>query len=125
MAALDHIEFLEDGEEDRVVLLVRCGGGHGKCGKVRAAILEDLSVRDADTYCHRLDEDLGRDWPTIVARSKQARVAWQRARRSGRPFNPPSLTVQPAPRHARENPTLRDLRDGIAHRIDTWNPAGE
>jgi hypothetical protein len=118
MAVLDHVEFFDDGEEDRVVLLVRCGGDHGKCGKVRAAILDDLSVRYADRHCHRLDEDLGRDWHTIVVRSKQARLAWQHARRSGRQFNPPSFTVQPAARYARENQTVRDLRDGIAHRLE-------
>jgi hypothetical protein len=125
MALLDRIEFFEDGEEDRVVLLVRCGGGHGKCGKVRAAILDDQSVRYADRRCHRLDEDLGRDWPAVVARSKQATVAWQRARRSGRPFRPPSVTVQPAARYAREDRGLRDLRDGVAHRLESWKPVGE
>jgi hypothetical protein len=120
MAVLDRIEFFEDDEEDRVVLIVRCGGRHGKCGKVQAAILDDESVRYADVRCHSLDEELGRDRNTIVARAKQARVAWGQARRSGRPFNPPSVTARPDPRYAREDRGTRDLRDGVAHRIDAW-----
>ncbi len=74
-------EFAAAMRGDRVVLIARCGGGNGACGKVRAVILDDGTVRYAPLRCHRFDTQFS--WrPEIAVAFAAARRKWDRARRS-------------------------------------------
>jgi hypothetical protein len=84
----------------RAVLVIRCGGKGGKCGKRRAVVLDDRTVRYAPRRCHTIDR-----WfverPYIERKFDSARRRKAQARRSGGRFTPPEIVLRPAPGHVR------------------------
>ncbi len=82
-------------EGGRVVLIIRCGGSHGRCGRVRAAMLEDGTIRSAEhVNCHRLDPAF-RDAPKVREVFLRGRQDHAEAQRRGRLYRPFAVTVLP------------------------------
>src|SRR5207245_9800785 len=113
--------FAEAMRGDRVVLIARCGGGNGACGKVRAVLLDDGTVRYAPLRCHRFDAQFPRR-PEVAAAFAAARRNWERARRSRRPFTPPSIAVRPLLRNVRRHREIIEARDWA--RFEASDPSG-
>ena len=92
------------------VLVVRCGGAGGRCGKAALVMLADGSVRHAPVRCHNFD-DLCYQRDEVRDAFRSARVAWVRARRQRRRFRPVSVVVVPLARHRRLDRDMVEERD--------------
>ena len=97
----------------RAVLVVRCGGAGGQCGKAGLVMLADGSVRHAPVRCHNFD-DLCYQRDEVRDAFRSARVAWVRARRQRRRFRPMSMVIQPLARHRRFDRDWVEERDWAA-----------
>jgi len=95
------------------VLVVRCGGAGGRCGKAALVMLADGSVRHAPVRCHNFD-DLCYQRDEVRDAFRSARVAWVRARRQRRRFRPVSVVVVPLARHRRLDRDMVEERDWAA-----------
>jgi hypothetical protein len=104
-------KFSEAMSSPRAVLIVRCGGGYGKCGRAQAVVFEDRTVQLANRTCHAFDKDFYLD-QAVRDEFTAARTAWERAQRAGRPHRPASMTYRPIPRQVRP--------DREIHYEDDW-----
>ena len=98
---------------DRAVLVVRCGGAGGQCGKAGLVMLADGTVQHAPVRCHNFD-DLCYERDEVRDAFRSARVAWVRARRQRRRFRPVSVVVVPLARHRRLDRDMVEERDWAA-----------
>jgi hypothetical protein len=101
--------FAEVQQGGRVVIVVRCGGGNGSCGRVRALVLDDRSVYYAPIDCHRLPDLLTRD--EVAHAFREASWRHERARRYGRTFRAPTVVVRPLPHRVRLDREAIQARD--------------
>ena len=108
--ATSHDDFPDILASDRVVLIMRCGGRNGACGRIQAVILNDRKVRYSSVKCHRFDRSFY-ERPEVYDAFVEALKKRESARRSRRAFKVPSIFVRPLPRHLREDRELRAERD--------------
>jgi hypothetical protein len=113
--------LIDDSEQGRAVLVVRCGGQNGRCGKVQAVVLDDGTTRNSRVECHRFDDDF-RDHAEVRVALRTALADWERARQSGRAFKVPSIVLRPLPAHLREDQQTRQGRVAFESWMDWHEP---
>jgi hypothetical protein len=96
-------------ERENALLFVRCGGRHGRCGRILAVIFDFGAIELMSRTCHNFD--CWFEQPEVAAAYKDARWAKKRARRLGTRFRPRSVVVRPLPLHQETDMTPFRIKD--------------